>query len=212
MTGRGAAGVPRGLGLLGALALTVVAARPAQARLIDLYAGATAGGVTGWGTTPNTRDFFEFTRGPGVGFDLGMKLLFLNFDTTFLQTIDGSGASGTFIQFLLGGEVDVPLGKQRFQNGEPVKVLKPKLEVGFGFGTPGPVTPPLTDDQISDKGVVAEAVLGYEYYVDPFVAIGAEATFGWHYLFGGDVVNSSRGHSNGYHLIGLGTVTFHLGR
>lgn len=200
-------------GLLGALAVTLLAARPTQARLIDLYAAGTAGGVTGWGTTPNTKDFFDLTRGGGLGFDLGMKLLFLNVDANFVQVFDGSGASGTFVQFLLGGAVDLPLGKQRFQNGEPVNVLEPKLAAGFGFGTPAPVHGTLTDDQISAKGVVADAVLGYEHYLDPYVAIGAQATFGWHYLFGGDVVNSSanQGHSNGYHLIGLGTVTFHLG-
>ena len=44
---------------------TLLAARPAEARLIDLYAGATAGGIAGWGTTPNTPDFFD-TRGAGV--------------------------------------------------------------------------------------------------------------------------------------------------
>ena len=51
----------------------LLAARPAEARLIDLYAGATAGGLAGWGTTPNTPDFFDTTRGAGVGFDLGLK-------------------------------------------------------------------------------------------------------------------------------------------
>jgi hypothetical protein len=200
-------------GLLGALALTLLAARPAQARLIDVYAAGTAGGVTGWGTTPKTPDFFSKTSGAGFGFDLGLKLLFLNFDATFLQVLNGTDTEGTIIQFLLGGEVDIPLGKLRFKNGEPVNVLKPKLAVGFGFGSPHSVHAPLTDDQISDKGVVADAILGYEYYVNPYIAIGAEATFGWHYFFGGDVVNSPdiRNHSNGYHLIGLGTVTFHLG-
>ncbi len=43
------------------------------------------------------------------------------------------------------------------------------------------------------------------------MAVGGQATFGYHYFFGGDVVNSSEGHSSGYHVIGLGTFTFHLG-
>lgn len=195
----------------GILLAAALAAHPAHARLVDLYAGATAGGVTGWGTTAGTKDFFDVTRGPGVGLDLGVKLLFIDVSANFLQVLNGSGTAGTLIQLLLGGEVDVPLGAVRLPDGEPQNVLKPKLAVGFGFGTPGPVSLPLTDEQISSKGVVADAILGYEYFVDPFVGVGAEATFGWHYLFGGDVVNSAQGHSTGYHVIGLATVTFHLG-
>jgi hypothetical protein len=189
------------------------AARPAQARLIDLYAGATAGGFGGWGSTPGTPDFFDKTHGPAVGFDLGVKLLIFDLSANFLQTFNGSGTAGTLIQLLLGTEVDVPLGETKIAAGLSQQVLKPELAGGFGFGTPGPVSPPLTDSQISAKGIVANATLGYEYFLNPFIGIGASGTFGYHYFFGGDVINSSnvRDHSSGYQLIGLGTVTFHLG-
>jgi len=194
-----------------ALAATLAAARPAQARLIDLYAGATAGGIGGWGTTPHTPDFFDSTRGPGVGFDLGMKLLIFDLSANFLQVFNSSGASGTLIQFLLGTEVDIPLGAAKLPDGQSQSVLKPEVAGGFGFGTPGPVSPPLNDAQISAKGIVVNGTVGYEYYFNPFVAVGGQATFGYHYFFGGDVVNSSEGHSSGYHVAGLGTLTFHLG-
>ena len=173
--------------------------------------GATAGGLTGWGTTPNTPDFFDSTRGPSVGFDMGLKVLFVDLSASFLQVLSGSGRSGTLIQLLLGGEVDVPLGSARLADGEPVHVLQPKLAGGLGFGTPGPVKTPYNDAQVSAKGIVGDAILGYSYYLDPLVAVGAEATFGYHYFFGGDVVNASEGHSSGYHVVALGTVTFHLG-
>lgn len=201
----------RAAAVVGAAALLVLSGRPAQARLIDLYAGGTAGGVTGWGTTKNTPDFFDSTRGAGVGFDLGVKVLFIDLSAGFLQVLNGSGTSGTLIQLLLGGEVDVPLGPARLVDGGAVHVLQPKLAGGFAFGTPGEVHPPLTDAQVSAKGIVGDAVLGYSYFLNPFIALGAEGTFGWHYLFGGDVVNASQGHSSGYHVLALGTVTFHLG-
>src|SRR5438270_14014609 len=95
------------------LGTVLLAARPAEARLIDLYAGATAGGLAGWGTTPHTPDFFDTTRGGGVGFDLGLKLLIFDFSTSFLQTFNASGAAATLIQFLLGPEVDVPAGQAK---------------------------------------------------------------------------------------------------
>jgi hypothetical protein len=205
------AGTARALLLSGALLATVAAARPAQARLLDLYAGATAGGVGGWGTTPNTPDFFDSTRGPGVGFDLGMQLAIFDLSANFLQVFNSSGASGTLIQFLLGLEIDIPLGDAKLPNGQSQSELEPKVAGGFGFGTPGPVSPPLTDSQVSAKGFVANGSLGYEYYFNPFMAVGAQATFGYHYFVGGDVVNSASGHSSGFQLIGLGTFTFHLG-
>ena len=191
----------------------LLTARPAEARLIDLYAGADAGGLTGWGSTANTTDFFDKTRGPAIGFDLGLKLLVFDFSANFLQVVGGSGFEGTLIQFLLGVEVDVPIGPARLPGGQSQNVLRPEVAAGFGFGTPGPVSPPLDDAQIAAKGLMANATLGYEYFLNPFVGIGATGTFGWHYLFGGDVVNSSnaQSHSTGYHLMGLGTVTFHLG-
>jgi len=202
-----------------ALLLTIVlggallAARPAEARLIDLYAGATAGGMAGWGTTPSTPDFFDTTRGGGVGFNLGLKLLVFDFSTNFFQTFNSSGAAGTLIQFLLGTEFDIPLGGAKLPDGQSQNVLEPEIAGGFGFGTPGPVNPPLNDSQVSAKGIVANATLGYEYFFNPFIAIGAKGTFGYHYFLGGDVVNSSsvQDHSSGYHLAGLGTLTFHLG-
>ncbi|HVV52738.1 MAG TPA: hypothetical protein VHO06_23965 [Polyangia bacterium] len=198
--------------LLAALALgALLAARPAQARLVDLYAGATAGGVAGWGTTPNTPDFFNTTRGGGVGFDLGLKLLVFDVQANFFQTFDGNGAAGTLIQLLLGTEVDIPLGDAKLPDGQSQNVLRPEISGGFGFGTPGPVSPPLTDSQVAAKGVVANATVGYEYYLDPFIAVGAQATFGYHYFFDGDAVNGVASHSSGYHLLGLGTLTFHLG-
>ena len=202
-----------------ALLLTIVlggallAARPAEARLIDLYAGGTAGGMAGWGTTPNTPDFFDTTRGGGVGFNLGLKLLIFDFSTNFFQTFDSSGAAGTLVQFLLGTEFDIPLGEAKLPDGQSQHVLEPEIAGGFGFGTPGPVNPPLNDSQVSAKGVVVNATVGYEYYFNPFIAVGAKGTFGYHYFLGGDVVNSStvQDHSSGYHVAGLGTVTFHLG-
>jgi hypothetical protein len=191
----------------------VGAARPAEARLIDLYAGATAGGFGGFGSTPSTPDFFDKTHGPAAGFDLGVKLLIFDLSASFLQTFNRSGTAGTLIQFLLGTEVDVPLGQAKLPDGQTQSVLKPEIAGGFGFGTPGPVSPPLTDSQISAKGIIGNATLGYEYFLNPFLGIGASGTFGYHYFFGGDVVNSSNAqdHSSGYQLIGLGTVTFHLG-
>jgi hypothetical protein len=194
-----------------ALAALLAAPRPADARLVDLHVGGRAGGLTGWGTTANTPDFFEHTRGAGVGFEAGLKLLVVDLSVTFTQVADGSGTVGTLTQFLLGTNFDIPAGHLKFENGQPRSVFRPGFQGGFGFGTAGPVNLPLDNKQVSDKGFVSYATIAYEFFLNPFIGVGGQAQFGWHYFLGGQVVTNSEDHSTGYHLAGYATLTFHLG-
>jgi hypothetical protein len=194
-----------------ALVVGALAARPAEARMVDLHVGGRAGGLIGWGSGGGGQpDFFERTRGPGVGFDLGLKLLVFDFSANFLQVFDSNGRAGTLTQFLLGFEIDVPVGRARLHNGQSQAIFRPGLSGGIGLGTPHPVSPPLNNDQVSDKGIVSQLKLAYEYFIDPFIAVGVEGDIGYHYFLWGQVVNSGQ-NSSGYQLTGLGTVTFHLG-
>ena len=47
--------------------------------------------------------------------------------------------------------------------------------------------------------------------LNPYMGVGAQGDFGYHYLLGGEAVNMTQDHSAGYHVIGLATFTFHLG-
>jgi hypothetical protein len=196
-----------------AIGITVLTlnARAAEARIMDLRLGAQVGGIVGWGSTTNTPDFFQHTRGGGVGFDLGFKILVFDFSANFVQVVNGSGTVGTLTQFLLSTEIDVPIGQAKLPEGQSQNVLHPSFGAGFGFGTPGPVNPPLDAAQISDKGIVSQFKLGYEYYFNPFIAVGAAGLFGYHYFLGGQVITNGQDHSSGYHMAGFATVTFHLG-
>jgi hypothetical protein len=197
-----------GLLLLGGV--TLVATR-AEARLIDLHAGALAGGVVGWGSRTGTPDFFEKVRGGAMGAEVGVKLLVLDLSVSFLQMIDGGGRSGTLSQAILGFEIDLPIGDARTRNGRRKLLLRPGFGGGVAFGTPGPVNPPLSNDQISDKGFVSQSKLALEYNPHPLVGFGVEGIFGYHYFVGAQAVNNIADHSSGYHLAALATATFHLG-
>ena len=201
--------VPLGVALIaGAL---WVGERPAQARLLDLRAGADAGGIVGWGATSNTPDFFEHTSGGALGFNLGLRLLVFDASIGFTQVLNGSGTVGTLTQFLLGIAIDVPVGHDKLPNRKSRAVVTPALVGGLGFGTAGPVDPPLDNDQVSDKGFVSHLKFGYEYFLNPFMAVGATGLLGWHYFFGGQVITNSQDHSSGYHAAALAQFTFHLG-
>ena len=178
---------------------------------MDLHVGADAGGVIGWGSTTNSPDFFEHTRGAGLGFELGLKFLIFDASASFIQVVNGSGTVGTLTQLLLATEIDIPVGNVKMSDGKSRNIIRPGLAAGFGFGTPGPVDPPLNDAQVSDKGVVTHLRVAYEYFLNPFMGVGFSALGGYHYFFGGQVVTMSQDHSAGYHFAGLGTFTFHLG-
>jgi hypothetical protein len=195
------------------------AARPAEARLIDLHGGLIAGGVTGWGQTANTPDFFKRRQGPGLGVEAGVKLLVFELSANFFQVFDGDGRAGTLTQLLFGVNIDVPVGNQRFregvQRGKSRNILRPIANIGVAAGTPEPVHLPEDNAQISAKGLVSYLGVGYEHFLNEFVGVGAEVNYGYHYFVDGgkseltSVPNAT--HSAGYQLTGFATLTFHLG-
>jgi hypothetical protein len=200
-----------------ALGLSAVAARPAQARLIDLRASARAGGVGGWGTTEATPDFFDRRRGPGAGVEVGAKLLFIDLSLSFTQLFDGATRGGTFSQALLGFTFDIPVGNQIFQGGvekgKSRNVIRPIVNAGLAIGTPEPVMGTLNDAQISYKGFVSYTGVGFEHFLNEFLAVGAQVDFGYHFFVGGgkSPFTMTQTHSAGYNLDGYATFTFHLG-
>ena len=199
--------------VIAAAALVAAVAVPAvaQARAIDLRLAGNAGGMIGWGTTANTPDFFEQTRGPGFGFELGAKLLVFDFSVNFMQIVKNGGLSGTLIQGLFGTEIDIPVGPYKLDNGQSAQVLHTGIVAGVALGTGAPVSLPVTNDQLADKGFVARYRFSYEYFLNPFMGVGAQLDFGYHYFLGGQAINNTADHSSGYQGSLLANFTFHLG-
>jgi hypothetical protein len=194
-----------------------LAAPAVEARLIDLHAGAIGGGITGWGTTTGTPDFFDRRKGPGLGVALGVKLLVFDLSADFFQVFDGNGRAGTLTQLLFGVNIDVPVGNDKFhegvERGKSRNIIRPVANIGIAAGTPEPVKPPLDNAQISSKGLVTYMGVGYEHFLNEFLGVGAEADFGYHYFIDGgkSMLAANQTHSAGYQLAGFATFTFHLG-
>jgi hypothetical protein len=196
-----------GAALIAAVAFPAVA----EARIVDLRLAGNAGGMVGWGTTDNTPDFFAQTRGPGFGFELGAKLLVFDFSVTLLQMIDGNGLSGTLLQGLFGTEIDIPAGHMKLENGQSAHIIHTGIVGGVALGTGAPVSFPVTNSQLADKGFVTRYRIAYEFFLNPFMGVGGQLDMGWHYFLGGQAVNNSADHSKGFHGMLLAHFTFHLG-
>jgi hypothetical protein len=200
-------------------AWVLLAAPRAEARLIDLHAGAIGGGITGWGDTTNTPDYFDRRKGPGLGVEVGVKLLVFDLSANFLQIFDGNGTAGTLTQLLFGVNIDVPVGNDKFhrgiERGKSRNIIRPVANIGVAAGTPEPVKPPLDNAQISAKGLVCNVGIGYEHFLNEFLGIGAEVEYGYHYFIDGGksmmLATPNQTHSSGYQLAGFATFTFHLG-
>jgi hypothetical protein len=197
---------------LGAVALAATLAAPAaaEARLVDLRAAAQAGGMFGWGQRSAVPDFFRQSAGPGFGFELGARLLVIDLSMSFLQLMDTDGLSGTLIQLLLGTEIDIPVGDPKLPNGQSVNVLHTGIVAGVALGTGATVSFPIDNEQIADKGIVSRFRFGYEYFLNPFVGVGGQLDLGYHYFLAGQPINGMD-HASGFHIIGLGNLTFHIG-
>jgi len=196
-----------------AAALLAVVACPAvaEARVIDLRLAGNAGGMFGWGTTSGTQDMFREAAGPGFGVEAGLKVLIFDVSVNVLQIVKGDGLSATLIQGMFGTDVDIPFGQTKLENGHRVQVIHTGAEAGFVLGTNAPAMLPVTNDQLADKGFTSRFRVAYEYFLNPFMGIGASGDFGYHYLLGGQAINNTQDHSSGFHLMGLASFTFHLG-
>ena len=196
-----------GAALLAAIAYPAVA----EARIVDLRLSGIAGGMFGWGTTTGTQDMFRNAAGPGFGVEAGLKLLVFDVSVNVLQIVKSGGLNATLIQGLIGTDIDIPAGHTKLDTGQSVHVVHTGVEAGFVLGTRAPAKAPVTNDQLADKGFVTRFRLAYEYFLNQFMGVGVEGDFGYHYLLGGQAINNTNDHSSGYHLVGLGTFTFHLG-
>ena len=187
----------------------------ARAKLIDLHLAILGGGMTGDGTAKVPPDFFHQTRGPGLGAELGLRLVIIDLSIRFLQMLGSDGRQGTLTSIMLGPMVEIPVkggGKDAFGNSRPPQVVvRPGLVAGVGFGTPAPVSPPLSADQISGKGLMVLGRFAVERMFGPIFGLGAEVQGGYHYFLGASGLATGNDRSSGWQLAGFGTLAFHFG-
>jgi len=205
--------------LLGAALALAPASAHADGRIVDLHGAVVAGGMTGWGNgATGSPDFFREAQGPGFGAELGVRLLVLDLSVRFLQMVGSNGREGTLSTVMFGPTLEIPIEGGRVDTAghrRPAKtVLRPSLAAGVGFGTPAPVNPPLSADQISGKGFLTTARFGIERFFGPVFGLEAHAEAGYHYFLGGQgLINGSRvdDHSSGGHVGLFAGAVLHLG-
>ncbi len=173
----------RKLGLL-TLLCGLLWAGAAEAKVLEVYAQAQGGGGSGRGVAGTLKDddFFHGAGGASYGAKLGAEVLWLDGWVEHDQYTDGA-LIGTWTQFMFGSDWDFPIGEEPEPGEKPKSYGQIGFAVGFGMGTGRQVDPPLSNDEITDKGFVGQISFGAEYRMNKVMAFGVNVPVTYGYLW-----------------------------
>jgi hypothetical protein len=189
------------LTVIGVLATSSVA----HAKIFDIYGQAQGGGGYGLGIAgaQKNNDFFQNVGGADFGGRLGAEILFVDAWVEHYQFTDFKGITGTWTQFMIGGDWDFPLGDTPEPGKKPKTYGEVGIAIGYGVGTGQQIVPPLDNAQLSDKGFLGQVSFGADYRLSSLFSIGITVPISYGYLFkagNGVVANDS---ANQYQQINI---------
>lgn len=187
-----------------ALAL-LVASRPADAKIFEVWGSGIAGAVLGNGNAASDRDFFNWASGGGAGVEIGARFLFLGAFIDYVRFFGGDAGANLFT-FNLGSDTEVGL------SGGLKLVLR--LAGSFYYGTLDSTTVGgETSAAVNTRGIGARGGVGLRYVFARIFSLGFTPEIAYHYFFGGSDSNLADTSTNshgwnlrlmGYFRVGLG--------
>ncbi len=166
---------------------------PAEANVFKLYAEAHGGGMYGKGTGgdlvnngTNMYDeaYFE-NASPGVyGVALGARILVMAIEVQHHQYV-GGGSLSTWTQFGAGLQFEIGLGSKSPADTKAGKGTYAQLGtmLFFGVGTGQQVMPPLSNDELTDKGFLLQGSFGFGKHLNKVFDIGISIPVSYGYFF-----------------------------
>lgn len=188
------------------LATTLGAAAPASADIAKLYAEVHGGATTGTGLSGDQKAaaFFKRAAPATYGFVLGGRFLIANASLSHHQyarigDAQNQSALSTWTQFDVGmavaidvGDSSQPASASSGADGQPAakpakerkgSYLELGVNVGFGVGTGEQVMPPLSNDEVTDKGFLVEGRIAFGKHLGKFFDAGVVVPISWGYFF-----------------------------
>jgi len=189
-------------GLLATAILATVAPSAADAGVFKLWAEGNGGAVFGKrlaGEAGNTNAaFFEEAPHGAYGAAIGAQFLFFDAVIQHHQFTDGSRLA-TWTQFGVGLRFELDVGNPTKAEKKAGKgaYLELATNLFFGLGTGQQVMPPLSNDEVTDKGFLLEGRLGFGKHLNKVFDIGVVFPVSYGYLFkngGGASANDTTTH------------------
>ena len=173
-----------------AVPLALAALAPtARADIFKLFAEVDGGGMDGKGITGDQKDsaFFKNPHG-AYGALVGAELVFIDAWIQHHQfyghndVVDG-GHLATWTQFGLGVHFQLNLGDDKAQKAGTGGFVEIGAGAWFGIGTGQQVQLPLDNAQLSDKGFLGEARLGFGTHLNKIFDLGISVPVSYGYFF-----------------------------
>jgi hypothetical protein len=202
-----------------------VAGTTAEAGVFKLFAEVQGGGLAGVGTggdlvNNNTmmfdEAFFENAGPLAYGAQIGAQFLFLEGHISHLQLRSFSDDTqrpelATWTSFHAGMRFEIPVGTQTAEDKKKGKgtFIEAGINIGFGLGTGAQVMPPLSNDELTDKGFFAEGRFGFGKHLNKVFDIGVFVPVQYGYYFksgGGAAVNDLSTHYQSAQVAALLTL------
>jgi hypothetical protein len=156
----------------------------ASADVLKLYGEAAGGGMYGTGLSGMYKDdsFFGNAKGGAYGVLVGARLLIFDGNIKHHQFINGDGLK-TWTQFTLGLGFGMDSGTEEEKKAGKGGYFDMGVGMGFGVGTGAQVDPPLDNSEVTDKGFILEAKLGFGKHLSSIFDIGISVPVSWGYMF-----------------------------
>jgi hypothetical protein len=151
--------------------------------VLQLRAQVQGGGGGGVGLGGDRKDdaFHKGAAGAIYGGLVGVEILFIDVWVEHSQHLGSDGLIGTWTQFMTGLDLVFDIGAKT--EGVTIKDGKDTggysktygelgMAVGFGVGTGQQIDPPLDNSEITDKGFLAQGMIGFGYRFNKAVSVG----------------------------------------
>jgi hypothetical protein len=166
------------------LGVLLALAAPASADTFKLFGEAHGGGMWGTGVAGDQKDsaFFGKAKGGAYGALIGAELLFFDALIEHTQYINGDGLK-TWTQFGAGVHFTSDQGDAQDKKAGKGGYIEFGGYLWFGLGTGAQVMPPLDNAQITDKGFLGEARLGFGEHLNRVFDLGVVVPVSYGYFF-----------------------------
>jgi hypothetical protein len=176
----------RAPGLLTGFLVVLAATTPraeADPEFLVLYGGVDGGAMAGKGTSGDQQAAAFFANAPHGTFGavVGARFLFLGAALDHHQYVGGGRA--TWTQITAGLDMNVGLGSDKDKKAGKGGFIHLGATAGFGVGTGQQIDPPLSNDEITDKGFLLTGTLGFGTHVSKLVDFGLAVPVTWGYYF-----------------------------
>ena len=189
--------------------LACAAVSPAHADVLVLYGDVQGGGMLGKGTGGDQQSeaFFENAPNGAYGARVGARLIFLGAAIEHTQYTNGSDLS-TWSQISAGLDVEIGLGSDKEKKAHKGTFMDIAAQLGFGVGTGQQVMPPLSNDEVTDRGFVVQGRFAYGKHLNPLLDIGLAVPVSWGYFFKAGVDTSVEDTTTHYQSLQIEALLF----